>query len=399
MLLVHLNLDILAHIFSQLQPHELLALGLSCRTFKKIVIPTYLYRAISLSHPKVQLKSVQLCCDAITMTNLTVGRSVKSLKANVDGESVIPLSLAMKYLPNLLDVAFKFHYTASDRIHYVLKSYRHPLRNFTLDLCGFDPKIALDLLPKNLGSVARLQSITVLSNAVPYKLTTHTPLGQILLASRETLRELRLDRVKWLIGTASSPPYDKNMPVYVGELVWPHVHTLHLNCVKNGKDDGDGEPGKDAIPDLGAIFPSVLHFEGSKLYTTTENEPFYSRLSSYSGPPQDFAFVVSQTGASLRRAELFHVINPGKLVHLPASLRSLTLQLEWNPNMMEPILMNAPGLTYLSIQLNRNSKNPNKMVRPFSISETLLFRILNLKPIKYQALAAHHVAPSTHPRS
>ncbi|KDQ09459.1 hypothetical protein BOTBODRAFT_37037 [Botryobasidium botryosum FD-172 SS1] len=289
---------------------SLLRLALTCRAFHTIIIPTFLYARLefgTLCIYSTAVKRLESFFHALRR-HRSVGRAVRHLE--------IPSTEGL------------------DRLWADSLPLMHHVRSLGI---GWDPSpVLLKVVPTmshlhtlSLGNACRPELIELLRGIrlqdleISFQrechLTPDSALGEILLRSRDTLKELKLCGIAWRFrpsSAQSATSYDD------GDPIWPHVIGLRLWNVS-----------KDSHPiNLTYHFPSVLCFDislnGQVELDQPYNCPFYAGLRSLEGSTEDLK-LADDSGAKLQRAHIIvqRVVTDSDFYKLPlrSTLQSLTL--------------------------------------------------------------------------
>ncbi|KDQ19662.1 hypothetical protein BOTBODRAFT_28230 [Botryobasidium botryosum FD-172 SS1] len=329
MSLTSLNYDILSNICSFFKTRRsLLGLALTCRTLHSAIIPAFLYEKLDFPHRldnPASLGRFQSFIDAIHAADSMAAdavrhveiRGVESLRSLWPG--FIPL------MRNLRSVAIPRWYTPFPPP--TLKQLTVMPHLHTLLLDDWHDDVSMDPLRGLHG----LQSLSVhLTDFL--EISVDSALGEILLNSRGTLRELSLYNVEWQLPTRSAN---------LGVLIWPKVVSLCMG--------GNSEVIFSINIHLAHHFPSVCYFDCSLVHWDHPRDvPFAAKLFSLDADLGLFKFA-KDAGAPLRRAVIY-VADDNVALNSYLSTDILSIRFHYiTLQQLEQLAAVCPDVAYLAV--------------------------------------------------
>ncbi|KDQ13678.1 hypothetical protein BOTBODRAFT_364976 [Botryobasidium botryosum FD-172 SS1] len=335
-MLTYLNFDVLFAIASHIKTRRsLLSLALTCRTFRDIVIPTFLFECLDLVDGAVEPELIQRVCHRIAADGPAAGVAVRHLAISgsyLEQHDVLP------HMQNIQSVFMRLYGMDPLSRPRILTevSTKINLRHLELHHCCAS---SLELLRGLRG----LHTLALGLSPPLYDVTRESALGNILLNSRDTLTSLTLGPCIWSLDVPSADPADD------ADLIWPRVQ--HLNIYATPVDE-------ECPFNLTRCFPSARSFNLVRTQRTwlarEYNRPFVSRLTSLQGAWEDVKYV-KDAGANLRNATITERLNkdynPNE--YLSSSLECLNLTLERNSpqEYLGQVAFTCPKMKYLSLSV------------------------------------------------
>lgn len=299
----------LTNILSYLSPAHRLSLALTCRSLYAFIVPRILYTSISF--PKFTLPSDDVL--ALRWFRVVKWGSDPALPIDLRinaadaSKALRSLELSEAYLHHVFDydVVYLTRYLRTLIIHGVDSTPPVPhlprlLSQLTNVSLTFLRHIRLEnCKPGELDGLRDLHplesfAITPKLNSHRYEVGPHTPVGQLLLRSRESLVEVALTNCIWLFDAfdGSTGPQ---------ALLWPNVRRLHTALLRPRRQK---EPGTPAPPDSlpWPHFPATSSFSlgtsFSSFFLRPENAEFAKNIRHFRGNWRDVRFIC-QSGAKL----------------------------------------------------------------------------------------------------
>ncbi|KDQ06198.1 hypothetical protein BOTBODRAFT_193169 [Botryobasidium botryosum FD-172 SS1] len=294
---------------------SLLHLALACRALKAIIIPRLLFRHVRL----VKLQKIISFCSMLLALSPAAGATVKSLEcvhraSAPSSAEILLIAQALQRMPNLLRIDIPIPFYAQTPTLLSTLSFHSRLYHLAL---GISDASNLDSLPQLRG--LRTLHITIDSfakvnaSSALMRMNHSSPLGSVLLHSRETLESIKLDVAAFMpVGIYTSL-----------DVVWPLVRLLDLGSLALGNWE---------FINLSATFPAVRHFVAplkNKATWYRRNQSFISRLTSLEGDWKVLRAAMNAGAPLVRVVGRWRWTPEVKLEFLPPDLECLVLSVDY----------------------------------------------------------------------
>ncbi|KDQ19675.1 hypothetical protein BOTBODRAFT_51999 [Botryobasidium botryosum FD-172 SS1] len=189
---------------------SLFSLALTCRTLRNTIIPKFLYARPTLPDNERRIASF---CNTILAQDAAAGDAVRHL-AIPFGYASLPWGQALAKMPSLCSVDFDLEDVVE--VNPSLPKSISAMTHLTSLSLGFLPG---DDVLEFLRDLRPLQCL-VANGSPSYHITSESPLGDLLLRSRDTLVELQLNSFTWNFDPRSASDCGDR------SFIWPRIHTL-----------------------------------------------------------------------------------------------------------------------------------------------------------------------------
>ncbi|KDQ09014.1 hypothetical protein BOTBODRAFT_191345 [Botryobasidium botryosum FD-172 SS1] len=277
--------EILTLIGYYLDQSSLLRLALVCQRLRDIVIPRLLFRHVLL----VNHGAIISFCHMLLALDPTAGTFVRSLDCVHRAPKLSPANAwlivqTLRRMTNILrvNIPIPFYEYYPDLL-IVLSSFPK-LRHLSLGINEAQNLSMIPRLPELRALHVTLDSFAKISASSPLRdMSHHSPLGSVLLHSRNTLEDIKLDLAAFMPAAGSTLTF-----------TWPSVRLLDFGSLALGRWEH---------LDLSVTFPAVRHFVAplkNRATWHTRNPTFLAGLTSLEGDWKVLRAAVA-AGALLQR--------------------------------------------------------------------------------------------------